>query len=41
VHFPVETDDPFRPFHLNARGEFKNSSLKALADLFIGIMIAH
>ena len=41
MHFPVETDDPFRPFHLNARGEFKNPSLKALADLFIGIMIAH
>ena len=35
------TDDPFRPFRLNARGEFKNPSLKALADLFIGIMIAH
>jgi hypothetical protein len=36
THFPV-----FRPFCLNARGEFKNPSLKAIADLFIGIMIAH
>ena len=41
VHFSVEADDPFRPFRLNARGEFKNPSLKALADLFFGIMIAH
>ena len=41
THYPVETDDPFRPFCLNARGEFENPSLKAIADLFIGNMIAH
>jgi hypothetical protein len=41
THYPVETDDPFRPFCINARGEFENLSLKAIADLFIGIMIAH
>jgi hypothetical protein len=42
THYPVEeTDDPIRPFHLNARGEFENPSLKVMADLFIGIMIAH
>jgi len=41
MHYPVETDDPIRPFHLNARGEFENPSLKAIVDLFIGIMIAH
>ncbi len=41
TYFPVETDDPIRPFHLNAREEFENPSLKAMADLFIGIMIAH
>jgi hypothetical protein len=41
THFPVETDDPIRPFRLNARGEFENPSRKAIADLFIGIMIAH
>ena len=40
THFPVETDDPFRPFCLNARGEFENPSLKAMADHFIGCMIA-
>ena len=40
LHFPVETDDPLRPF-LNARGEFENPSLKAMADLFIECMIAH
>ena len=39
THFPVETDDPLRPFHLNARGEFENPSLRAMADLFIGCMI--
>jgi hypothetical protein len=41
THFPVETDDPLRPFRLNARGEFENPSLKAMADLFIGCLIAH
>jgi len=41
THFPVETDNPFRPFRLNARGDFENPSLKAMADLFIGCMIAH
>ena len=41
THYTVETDDPFRPFRLNARGEFENPSLKAIADIFIGIMIAH
>ena len=41
AHFPVEADDPLRHFCLNARGEFKNPSLKAIAGLFIGIMIAH
>ena len=41
THFPVETDNPSRPFRLNARGDFKNPSLKAMADLFIGCMIAH
>jgi hypothetical protein len=40
LHFPVETDDPLRPF-LNARGEFENPSLKAMVDLFIECMIAH
>ena len=41
AHFPVETDDPLRHFCLNPRGEFKNPSLKAVAGLVIGIMIAH
>ena len=41
VHFPAETDDPVRPFRLNARGEFENPSLKSMADIFIGCMIAH
>ncbi len=41
AHFPVETDDPIRPFRLNARGDFENPSLKAMVDLFIGCMIAH
>ena len=39
THFPVETDDPLRPFRLNTRGEFENPSLRAMADLFIGCMI--
>ena len=41
LHFPVETDNSLRPFSLNARGEFENPSLKSVADLFIGCMIAH
>ncbi len=41
THYTLETDDPFRPFRLNARGDFENPSLKAIADIFIGIMIAH
>jgi hypothetical protein len=41
MHFPVETDNPVRPFRLNARGEFENPSLKSMADIFIGCMIAH
>jgi hypothetical protein len=41
THFGIETDDPIRPFRLNARGEFENPSLRAMADLFIGCMIAH
>jgi hypothetical protein len=42
VHFPVvETDNPVRPFRLNARGDFENPSLKSMADIFIGCMIAH
>ena len=39
THFPLETDDPLRPFRLNGRGEFENPSLRAMADLFIGCMI--
>jgi hypothetical protein len=41
VHFPVETDDPVRPFRLNTRGDFENPSLKSMADIFIGCMIEH
>jgi hypothetical protein len=41
LHFPEETDNPVRPFRLNARGEFENPSLKSMADIFIGCMIAH
>jgi hypothetical protein len=41
THFPADTDDPIRPFHPNVRGEFKNPSLRAMADLFIGCMIAN
>ena len=41
AHFPVETDDPIRPFHLNAREEFENPSLKAIVNPFIGIIIVH
>jgi len=41
THFPVETDDPVRPFRLIVRGDFENPSLRAMADLFIGCMIAH
>jgi hypothetical protein len=41
VHFPSETCDPVRPFRLNSRGEFENPSLRSMADIFIGCMIAH
>ena len=41
LNFPVETDNPVRPFRLNARGEFENPSLKSMADIFIGCMIEH
>ena len=41
MHFPVETDNPIRPFRLNTRGEFENPSLKSMADIFIGCMIEH
>jgi hypothetical protein len=41
VHFPVETDNPVRPFCLNTRGEFENPSLKSMADIFIRCMIEH
>jgi hypothetical protein len=41
MHFPVETDDPFRPFCLNTRGEFENPSLTAIPVLFSGCMNAY
>ena len=41
THFPVDRDNPVRPFCLNARGDFKNPSLKAMVSLFSGVMIAH
>jgi hypothetical protein len=41
MHFPVETDNPVRPSCLNAKGEFENPSLRAMADIYIGCMIAH
>jgi len=41
AHFSVETDNPVRPFRINARGDFENPSLKSMADIFIGCMIAH
>ncbi len=30
THFTVETDDPIRPFCLNAREEFENPSFTAI-----------
>jgi len=41
THFPLVADNRVRPFHLNARGDFENPSMKAVTDLFSGVMIAH